>query len=113
MSVCDCVPGEPLLAAHRPLLYHVPPGAQVCNNVTTCHRELLCVCVRDVHKYAFFVCATDNFTDSAVSGKINGEHKEKDLEPWDGGETHNSDSLESLDTDVVREKRWNLLMWHL
>uniref|UniRef100_A0A672Z3B7 Ataxin 2 n=1 Tax=Sphaeramia orbicularis TaxID=375764 RepID=A0A672Z3B7_9TELE len=43
---------------------------------------------------------TDNFTDSAVSGRINGEHKEKDLEPWDGGETHNSDSLESLDTDV-------------
>uniref|UniRef100_A0A8C6UV78 Ataxin 2 n=1 Tax=Neogobius melanostomus TaxID=47308 RepID=A0A8C6UV78_9GOBI len=42
----------------------------------------------------------DNFTDSAVSGKINGEHKEKDLEPWDGGETHQSDSLESLDTDV-------------
>ncbi|XP_072243767.1 ataxin-2 isoform X8 [Leuresthes tenuis] len=42
----------------------------------------------------------DNFTDAAVSGRINGEHKEKDLEPWDGGETHNSDSLESLDTDV-------------
>ncbi|KAJ0019688.1 hypothetical protein NQD34_007257 [Periophthalmus magnuspinnatus] len=42
----------------------------------------------------------DNFTDSAVSGRINGEHKEKDLEPWDGGETHHSDSLESLDTDV-------------
>uniref|UniRef100_A0A7N6BXQ2 Sm domain-containing protein n=1 Tax=Anabas testudineus TaxID=64144 RepID=A0A7N6BXQ2_ANATE len=41
----------------------------------------------------------DNFTDAAVSGRINGEHKEKDLEPWDGGETHNSDSLESLDTD--------------
>ncbi|XP_053277379.1 ataxin-2 isoform X7 [Pleuronectes platessa] len=43
---------------------------------------------------------TDNFTDAAVSSRINGEHKEKDLEPWDGGETHNSDSLESLDTDV-------------
>ncbi|KAM7391394.1 hypothetical protein PAMP_022087 [Pampus punctatissimus] len=42
----------------------------------------------------------DNFTDTAVSSRINGEHKEKDLEPWDGGETHNSDSLESLDTDV-------------
>ncbi|XP_055017453.1 LOW QUALITY PROTEIN: ataxin-2 [Boleophthalmus pectinirostris] len=42
----------------------------------------------------------DNFTDSAVTGRINGEHKEKDLEPWDGGETHHSDSLESLDTDV-------------
>ncbi|XP_072290038.1 ataxin-2 isoform X6 [Eucyclogobius newberryi] len=43
---------------------------------------------------------TDNFTDTAVSGRINGEHKEKDLEPWDGGETHQSGSLESLDTDV-------------
>ncbi|XP_008416507.1 ataxin-2 isoform X6 [Poecilia reticulata] len=42
----------------------------------------------------------DNFTDAAVSNRINGEHKEKDLEPWDGGDTHNSDSLESLDTDV-------------
>uniref|UniRef100_A0A8C5H2A2 Sm domain-containing protein n=1 Tax=Gouania willdenowi TaxID=441366 RepID=A0A8C5H2A2_GOUWI len=42
----------------------------------------------------------DNFTDAAVGVRINGEHKEKDLEPWDGGETHNSDSLESLDTDV-------------
>uniref|UniRef100_A0A3P9K2T1 Ataxin 2 n=1 Tax=Oryzias latipes TaxID=8090 RepID=A0A3P9K2T1_ORYLA len=43
---------------------------------------------------------TDNFTDAAVTGRINGEHKEKDLEPWDGGDGHNSDSLESLDTDV-------------
>lgn len=65
-----------------------------------------CVCVLFVfdsllvHKYVIF-CVTDNFTDAAVSGRINGEHKEKDLEPWDGGETHNSDSLESLDTDVV------------
>jgi len=48
------------------------------------------------------VCAADNFTDAAVSGRVNGEHKEKDLEPWDGGETHTSGSLESLDTDVVR-----------
>ncbi|XP_056888925.1 ataxin-2 isoform X4 [Takifugu flavidus] len=42
----------------------------------------------------------DNFTDAAVSNRINGEHKEKDLEPWEGGEANNSDSLESLDTDV-------------
>lgn len=67
--------------------------------MTTCHHELPAV-----HKHVFFVCAADNFTDAAVSGKINGEHKEKDLEPWDGGETHNSDSLESLDTDVVRKQ---------
>ena len=33
------------------------------------------------------VCTIDNFTDAAVSGRVNGEHKEKDLEPWDGGET--------------------------
>uniref|UniRef100_A0A3B3HFD7 Ataxin 2 n=1 Tax=Oryzias latipes TaxID=8090 RepID=A0A3B3HFD7_ORYLA len=43
--------------------------------------------------------ARKNFTDAAVTGRINGEHKEKDLEPWDGGDGHNSDSLESLDTD--------------
>ncbi|XP_051552558.1 ataxin-2-like isoform X4 [Myxocyprinus asiaticus] len=42
----------------------------------------------------------DNFTDSAVSARLNGEHKEKDLEPWDGGEQHVSGSLESLDTDL-------------
>uniref|UniRef100_A0A8C1E581 Ataxin 2 n=2 Tax=Cyprinus carpio TaxID=7962 RepID=A0A8C1E581_CYPCA len=34
----------------------------------------------------------DNFTDSAVSARLNGEHKEKDLEPWDGGEQHISGS---------------------
>uniref|UniRef100_A0A8C7D5B1 Ataxin 2 n=1 Tax=Oncorhynchus kisutch TaxID=8019 RepID=A0A8C7D5B1_ONCKI len=45
---------------------------------------------------------TDNFTDTAVGGRINGEHKEKDLEPWDGGRQQHmvSGSLESLDTDV-------------
>lgn len=47
------------------------------------------------------VCGEDNFTDSAVSARVNGEHKEKDLEPWDGGEQHISGSMESLDTDLV------------
>lgn len=47
----------------------------------------------------------DNFTDAAVGNRINGEHKEKDLEPWEGGEANNSDSLESLDTDVVGLRR--------
>uniref|UniRef100_A0A8B9JHV8 Ataxin 2 n=1 Tax=Astyanax mexicanus TaxID=7994 RepID=A0A8B9JHV8_ASTMX len=42
----------------------------------------------------------DNFTDNAVSSRLNGEHKEKDLEPWDGGEQHASGSLESLDNDL-------------
>ncbi|XP_063042368.1 ataxin-2 isoform X9 [Engraulis encrasicolus] len=46
----------------------------------------------------------DNFTDTAVSGtRVNGEHKEKDLEPWDGGageQANAAGSLESLDTDL-------------
>uniref|UniRef100_A0A452GW07 Sm domain-containing protein n=1 Tax=Gopherus agassizii TaxID=38772 RepID=A0A452GW07_9SAUR len=42
----------------------------------------------------------DAFTDSAIGVKVNGEHKEKDLEPWDGGETTTSEELEALETDV-------------
>lgn len=43
----------------------------------------------------------DAFTDSAISAKVNGEHKEKDLEPWDGGESSATEELEALETDVV------------
>ena len=43
---------------------------------------------------------TDAFTDSALSAKVNGEHKEKDLEPWGAGELTASEELE-LENDVV------------
>lgn len=43
----------------------------------------------------------DAFTDSAISAKVNGEHKEKDLEPWDAGELTTSEELEALENDVV------------
>ncbi|XP_036907998.1 ataxin-2 isoform X8 [Sturnira hondurensis] len=43
---------------------------------------------------------TDAFTDSAISAKVNGEHKEKDLEPWDSGELTANEELEALENDV-------------
>lgn len=126
---------EPLVPPkllHRPLLWELVAEALEawvnkqweCGLVTTyVSLACVCVCARDAFYTAVsctYICivlsvyVSDNFTDSAVSGRINGEHKEKDLEPWDGGETHNSDSLESLDTDVVRTgTQQTLLMFSL
>ncbi|XP_078083567.1 ataxin-2 isoform X8 [Mustelus asterias] len=41
----------------------------------------------------------DAFTDAAIGSRLNGEHKDKDLEPWDGGDGTNED-LEALESDV-------------
>uniref|UniRef100_A0A4W3HCG8 Ataxin 2 n=1 Tax=Callorhinchus milii TaxID=7868 RepID=A0A4W3HCG8_CALMI len=41
----------------------------------------------------------DAFTDAAIGSRVNGEHKDKDLEPWDGGES-TSEDLETLESDV-------------
>ncbi|KAG7489692.1 hypothetical protein JOB18_018082 [Solea senegalensis] len=97
---CDLV----LDAAHRksPELSIGPRKEDIVESIIFKASDVVVVTFKDVDlSFAKKVSTdTDNFTDTAVSGKINGEHKEKDLEPWDGGETHNSDSLESLDTDV-------------
>ncbi|XP_077417529.1 ataxin-2 isoform X6 [Vanacampus margaritifer] len=97
---CDLV----LDAAHRksPELSVGPKKEDIVESIVFKACDVVAVSFKDVDlNFARKVSSdTDTFTDSAVSGRINGEHKEKDLEPWDGGETHNSDSLESLDTDV-------------
>ncbi|XP_049634895.1 ataxin-2-like, partial [Suncus etruscus] len=42
----------------------------------------------------------DAFTDCALSAKVNGEHREKALEPWDAGELTATEELEALENDV-------------
>nr|XP_046243775.1 ataxin-2 isoform X7 [Scatophagus argus] len=97
---CDLV----LDAAHRksPEPSIAPRKEDIVESIIFKASDVVVVTFKDVDlNFARKVSSdTDNFTDAAVSNRINGEHKEKDLEPWDGGETHNSDSLESLDTDV-------------
>uniref|UniRef100_A0AAY4A8W8 Sm domain-containing protein n=1 Tax=Denticeps clupeoides TaxID=299321 RepID=A0AAY4A8W8_9TELE len=85
-------------AAHRSSeLSGGPPREDIVESIIFKSSDVVVVHFRDVDlNYA----KKDNFTDSAVSARVNGEHKEKDLEPWDGGESHPSDSLESLDTDM-------------
>ncbi|KAM7019179.1 ataxin-2 isoform 15-T15 [Tautogolabrus adspersus] len=92
---CDLV----LDAAHRksPEPSIAPRKEDIVESIIFKASDVVVVTFKDVD---LNFARKDNFTDAAVSTRINGEHKEKDLEPWDGGETHNSDSLESLDTDV-------------
>ncbi|XP_056140709.1 ataxin-2 isoform X1 [Lampris incognitus] len=97
---CDLV----LDAAHRksPEPSAGPRKEDIVESIMFKASDVVVVTFKDVDlNFARKVSSdSDNFTDAAVSGRINGEHKEKDLEPWDGGEAHTSDSLESLDTDV-------------
>uniref|UniRef100_A0AAZ3QDM8 Sm domain-containing protein n=1 Tax=Oncorhynchus tshawytscha TaxID=74940 RepID=A0AAZ3QDM8_ONCTS len=100
---CDLV----LDAAHRkiPKPSEGPRQEDIVESIIFKASDVVVVHFRDVDlNFASKISTdTDNFTDTAVSGRINGEHKEKDLEPWDGGEQQQhvvSGSLESLDTDV-------------
>uniref|UniRef100_A0A4W4HA90 Sm domain-containing protein n=1 Tax=Electrophorus electricus TaxID=8005 RepID=A0A4W4HA90_ELEEL len=92
---CDLV----LDAAHRksPEPSMGPRREDIVESIIFKSSDVVVVHFKDVDlNYA----KKDNFTDSAVSARLNGEHKEKDLEPWDGGDQHASGSLESLDTDL-------------
>ena len=52
---------------------------------------------------------TDKFTDSAIAmnSKVNGEHKEKVLQRWEGGDS-NSDDYD-LESDMVQSPFWRTL----
>uniref|UniRef100_A0A3B4DQF9 Sm domain-containing protein n=1 Tax=Pygocentrus nattereri TaxID=42514 RepID=A0A3B4DQF9_PYGNA len=92
---CDLV----LDAAHRksPEPSMGPRREDIVDSIIFKSSDVVVVHFKDVDlSYA----KRDNFTDTAVSSRINGEHKEKDLEPWDGGDQHVSGSLESLDNDL-------------
>ncbi|XP_016326758.1 ataxin-2-like isoform X10 [Sinocyclocheilus anshuiensis] len=97
---CDIV----LDAAHRKSVEPSvgPRREDIVESIIFKSSDVVVVHFKDVDlNYAKKVSSdADNFTDSAVSARLNGEHKEKDLEPWDGGEQHISGSMESLDTDL-------------
>uniref|UniRef100_A0AAY5KDU2 LsmAD domain-containing protein n=1 Tax=Esox lucius TaxID=8010 RepID=A0AAY5KDU2_ESOLU len=94
---CDLV----LDAAHRksPESSLGPRQEDIVESIIFKPSDVVVVHFRDVD---LNFARKESFTDPGVSGRVNGEHKEKSLEPWDGGDQHRavSDSLESLDTDV-------------
>ncbi|XP_028681109.1 ataxin-2 [Erpetoichthys calabaricus] len=96
---CDLV----LDAVHRKCLDSAlgPKREDIVESIIFKASDVVVVQFKDVDlNYARKVSSeTDTFTDSAINARINGEHKEKDLEPWDSGEMASED-LEALETDV-------------
>ncbi|KAM4810424.1 ataxin-2 isoform 2-T2 [Rhinophrynus dorsalis] len=99
---CDLV----LDAAHKKLTESIlgPKREDIVDSIMFKSSDFVMVQFKDMDvNYA----RRDGFTDSGITAKVNGEHKEKDLEPWDGGESlinstisSNTEELDSLDTDV-------------
>lgn len=51
----------------------------------------------------FFLSPTDSFTDTSIgSSRVNGEHKEKVLQRWEGGDSNGENY--DLDNDAVSSK---------
>ncbi|MGH0142172.1 UNVERIFIED_CONTAM: hypothetical protein FKN15_052226 [Acipenser sinensis] len=96
---CDLV----LDAAHRksPDVGLCPKREDILESIIFKASDVVVVQFKDVDlNYA----RKDTFTEPTVNARINGEHKDKDLEPWDSGENVIED-LEALETDV--SNGWN------
>uniref|UniRef100_S4RIN7 Ataxin 2 n=1 Tax=Petromyzon marinus TaxID=7757 RepID=S4RIN7_PETMA len=72
-----------------------PRQSDIRPSVVFHHPDVVLLHFRDVD---LNFAARDNFTDAGISGKLNGEHKERELEPWMGGDNNNDDV--ALDTDM-------------
>lgn len=56
-----------------------------------CHKYIQCL---------FFLSKSDSFTDTSIgSNRVNGEHKEKVLQRWEGGDSNGENY--DLDNDAV------------
>ncbi|MGH0123600.1 UNVERIFIED_CONTAM: hypothetical protein FKN15_050202 [Acipenser sinensis] len=91
---CDLV----LDAAHRksPDVGLCPKREDILESIIFKASDVVVVQFKDVDlNYA----RKDTFTEPTVNARINGEHKDKDLEPWESGENVIED-LEALETDV-------------
>ncbi|XP_063310308.1 ataxin-2 isoform X3 [Pelobates fuscus] len=104
---CDLV----LDAAHKKISDSVgPKREEIVDSILFKSSDFVMVQFKDMDiNYARRVPSeSDGFTDSGISSKLNGEHKEKDLEPWDGGDgvittssvTSTSEEMELLESDV-------------
>ncbi|XP_053257233.1 ataxin-2 isoform X1 [Podarcis raffonei] len=96
-SKCDLV----LDAAHRKTAESSPGPKRedIIESILFKSSDFVMVQFKDMDS-SYARKGTYAFTDSAISAKVNGEHKEKDLEPWDGGDGTTTDELEALETDV-------------
>lgn len=57
----------------------------------------------------FFLSPSDSFTDTSIgSNRVNGEHKEKVLQRWEGGDSNGENY--DLDNDAVSSKT---CMWSM
>ncbi|CAN0367573.1 unnamed protein product [Lampetra planeri] len=73
-----------------------PKSEEIVNTMIFSPSDVVLVQYKDVDlNYA----TRDGFTDSVIVRRVNGEHRERELEPWQGGDGA-GDDMSSLDTDM-------------